>query len=99
MVSYRDENEAKIDELCKPVPLAEVMDRVKRTKRTIDRWIKDGHLRVIHLENPPEDVVILRDLVETDKAMRDALAASKAAIAAKAGRRQQATQDPPATAS
>jgi predicted site-specific integrase-resolvase len=95
MTHYRDENEARIDELCKPIPLADVLQHVHRvtSKRTIDRWIKAGRLRVVHLTNPPEDVVILRELLETEKAMRDALAASKAAIAARAGHHPQTPTD------
>jgi hypothetical protein len=89
---YRDRTDAKLDDLCRPVPLADVMARIPRSKRTIDRWIKDGRLRVIQLWDPPEKVVLLRDLVELEKEMRDALQASRDRIAAHGRARHEAAQ-------
>jgi hypothetical protein len=82
MTTYRDIHDARIDTLCRPIPLAEVMARTGRSKRTIDRWIKTERLRVIELQNPPEKVVIARELFDLETQMRNALQASRDRIAA-----------------
>jgi hypothetical protein len=91
---YRDETDAKLDRLCVPIPVAEIVQHIRRSQRTIDRWIKDGHLRVIHLQNPPENVVIKRDLVDLEKRMRDASRASRDRIA-EIGRAKRAQKENP----
>lgn len=53
------------DPLFRPLTLRQAMDLVGRSDDTINRWIKEGHLRVIHLKDPPEDVLIERDVVDT----------------------------------
>jgi hypothetical protein len=59
------------DPLCRPISIADAMARTGRSRRTIDRWIHDGQLRVVRLENPPEDVLIEREVVTLEKARRD----------------------------
>jgi len=93
MPNYRDIHDARIDTLCRPIPLTEVMARTGRSKRTIDRWIKAERLRVIELQNPPEKVVILRELVELEKEMRTALQTSRDRIAAIGHARRKAEEN------
>lgn len=59
------------DPLCRPISIADAMARTGRSRRTIDRWIHDGQLRVVRLDNPPEDVLIEREVVTLEKARRD----------------------------
>jgi hypothetical protein len=101
MTHYRDQHDARLDELCKPVPLAEVLGRIgnQRSQRTIDRWIKAGRLRVIDLGAPPGKVVILRELLELEHEMTAAVAASKANIAARGRARRKTPQEPTEPAS
>lgn len=95
MTTYRDKHDARLDGLCKPVPLAEVVARIgnQRSQRTIDRWIKDGRLRVIDLGDPPGKVVILRELLELEQEMTAAVEASKANIAARGRARRTTPQE------
>jgi len=60
------------DPLFRPVSIEEAMRITGRSRRTLDRWIHDGRLRVVRLENPPEDVVIEQQLVDVEKTTRDA---------------------------
>jgi len=60
------------DPLCRPISIADAMARTGRSRRTIDRWIHDGQLRVVRLKDPPEDVLIEREVVNLEKARRDA---------------------------
>lgn len=60
------------DPLFRPISIADAMARTGRSRRTIDRWIHDGRLRTFRLENPPEDVLIEREVVDLEKAHRDA---------------------------
>lgn len=60
------------DPLFRPISIADAMSRTGRSRRTIDRWIHDGRLRTFRLENPPEEVLIERDVVTLEKACRDA---------------------------
>lgn len=53
------------DPLFRPLTLKQAMELVGRSDDTINRWIKEGHLRVIHLKDPPEDAVIMREVVDT----------------------------------
>lgn len=74
------------DPLFTPLTIAEVMERTGRSKKTIDRWIKDGRLATVKLDNPPETVAIERDVVELEQRMRANLKASRDAITARGGR-------------
>lgn len=60
------------DPLFRPISIADAMARTGRSRRTLDRWIHDGKLRVVRLDNPPEEVLIERDVVALEKACRDA---------------------------
>jgi hypothetical protein len=60
------------DPLFRPISIADAMARTGRSRRTIDRWIHDGRLHIFRLDNPPEDVLIERDVVALEKACRDA---------------------------
>ena len=74
-MSTDDYDAARADKLCRPITMAEAMRRTGRSKRTIDRWIVDGHLRRVQLD---QDVVLVeREIVEYDKRMRDNLKASR----------------------
>jgi hypothetical protein len=53
------------DPLFRPLTLKQAMELVGRSDDTINRWIKQGHLRLIHLKDPPEDAVIMREVVDT----------------------------------
>lgn len=66
------ERAARADPLFRPLTIAEVVKRTGRSRRTIDRWIKDGRLRVIQLSEPPERVVIARDAIKVERATRRA---------------------------
>lgn len=54
------------DPLFRPISIADAMALTGRSKDTIDRWIKQGHLRVVRLEQPPEDALIEREVVDTE---------------------------------
>lgn len=60
------------DPLFRPISIEDAMSRTGRSRRTIDRWIHDGRLRVVSLGWPPEPVLIEREVVETEKARRSA---------------------------
>ena len=53
------------DPLFRPLTIKQAMELTRRSDDTINRWIKEGHLRVIHLKDPPEDVLIEREVVDT----------------------------------
>jgi hypothetical protein len=53
------------DPLFRPISIRQAMELTRRSDDTINRWIKDGHLRVIHLKDPPEDALIEREVVDT----------------------------------
>jgi predicted DNA-binding transcriptional regulator AlpA len=63
------------DPLFRPITMAEAMARTGRSRRTIDRWVKDGHLRRVQLEDRTP-IFVEREVVEYDKRMRDNLRAS-----------------------
>lgn len=65
------------DPLFRPISIEDAMARTRRSRRTIDRWIHDGRLRTFNLENPPETVLIERDLVALEKQCRDARATGR----------------------
>lgn len=54
------------DPLFRPISIKDAMRLTGRSKDTIDRWIKQGHLRVVRLEQPPEDALIEREVVDTE---------------------------------
>lgn len=60
------------DPLFRPISIEDAMARTRRSRRTIDRWIHDGRLRTFQLEDPPEVVLIERDVVEMERAARTA---------------------------
>lgn len=66
------------DPLFRPVSIKQAMAITGRSRRTIDRWIRDGHLRTVRIQDPPEDVLVERDVVRVEKAMRDSLRQSQA---------------------
>jgi len=43
------------DPLFRPISIADAMRLTRRSDDTINRWIKQGHLRVVRLADPPED--------------------------------------------
>lgn len=53
------------DPLFRPISFAEAMKITGRSDDTINRWIKEGHLRVVRLKQPPEDALIEREVVDT----------------------------------
>lgn len=74
------------DPLCQLLTIAEVMERTGRTRRTVDRWIKNGQLAIVKLDDPPTTVAAIGDVLEVEQRMRAAATASKDAIAARGGR-------------
>ena len=60
------------DPLFRPISIAEAMRLTDRSWDTIDRWIKEKALRVVRLKDPPEDVLIEREVVDTALATRRA---------------------------
>lgn len=53
------------DPLFRPISFKEAMELTGRSDDTINRWITQGHLRVVHLKDPPEDALIEREVVDT----------------------------------
>lgn len=60
------------DPLFRPISVADAMRLTGRSGDTIDRWIRQGHLRVVRLQDPPEDALIEREVVDTALAKRRA---------------------------
>lgn len=58
------------DPLCRPISIEDAMARTARSRRTIDRWIQEKKLRVVRLGNPPEVVLVEREVVEAERASR-----------------------------
>jgi hypothetical protein len=58
------------DPLFRPISVADAMALTNRSKGTIDRWIKQGHLRVVRLKDPPQDALIEREVVDTEHSKR-----------------------------
>lgn len=65
------------DPLFRPISIEDAMARTRRSRRTIDRWIHDGRLRTFQLEDPPEVVLIEREVVALEKQCRDARAVGR----------------------
>lgn len=60
------------DPLLRPLTVKQAMALTGRSERTIDRWIHDGRLRTVRLTHPPEDVLIEREVLEVERATRQA---------------------------
>lgn len=62
------------DPLLRPLTIAQAMELTGRSDRTIHRWIHDGRLRTVRLpgRQPPEDVLIEREVLEVERATRQA---------------------------
>lgn len=60
------------DPLFRPLSIKEAMRLTGRSERTIERWIHDGRLRTVRLKDPPETVVVERDVLEVERATRRA---------------------------
>mgnify|MGYP001564357448 CR=1 FL=1 len=65
------------DPLFRPISIEDAMARTGRSRRTIDRWIHDGRLRTVRLDDPPEVVLIEREVVALEKRCRDARATGR----------------------
>lgn len=86
MTGYESPDQARLDALCRPMTMAEVMRATGRTRRTIDRWVEHGELTKYELEHPREIVFNARDVAETEKRMRDAAQENKDRIRRRGGR-------------
>lgn len=53
------------DPLFRPISFKDAMELTGRSDDTLNRWIKEGHLRVVRLKDPPEDALIEREVVDT----------------------------------
>lgn len=53
------------DPLFRPISIRDAMELTGRSDDTINRWITQGHLRVVRLKDPPEDALIEREVVDT----------------------------------
>lgn len=60
------------DPLFRPLSFKQAMELVGRSDDTLNRWIREGHLRVVHLKDPPEDALIEREVVDTARLKRRA---------------------------
>lgn len=61
------------DPLLRPLTIAQAMALTGRSERTIERWIHDGRLRKVRLGgDQPQDVLIEREVLETERATRRA---------------------------
>lgn len=61
-----------------PLSISEVMRMTGRSRRTIDRWIKDGHLHAVDLGGFDGVVLDRGEVARHEKRMRDNQAASRA---------------------
>lgn len=60
-----------------PMTIAEAMKLTGRSKRTIDRWIKDGHLHAVDLGGFNGVIVDRGEVTRHEKHMRDNLKESR----------------------
>lgn len=60
------------DPLFRPITIEAAMARTGRSRRTIDRWISSGNLRVVRLAYPDEVVLVEREVLEMERAARAA---------------------------
>ena len=51
--------------------VSQAMKATGRSKRTIDRWIKDGHLHSVDLGGYDGVIVPRKEVAEVEKQMRD----------------------------
>jgi excisionase family DNA binding protein len=61
----------------RPLTIEQAAQRVRRSQRTIRKWITGGQITAYEVENPREVVLIEKDVVELEKANRDAFAAGR----------------------
>lgn len=60
------------DPLLRPLTITQAMVLTGRSERTINRWIHDGRLRKVRLKDPPEDLLIEREVLEIERETRQA---------------------------
>lgn len=65
------------DPMFKPLTIEQAAVRVSRSQRTIRKWIASRQITAYEVQNPREVVVIEKDVVEVEKANRDAFAAGR----------------------
>lgn len=82
---YGNEDEARADPLFRALTIAEVMARTGRTRRTVDRWLKDGRIEPVVLGDG-QRVLVERDVVELERDMRKAAEANRQRVRDRAGR-------------
>jgi excisionase family DNA binding protein len=81
------------DPLLRPLTIKQAMELTGRGKRTIDRWIQQGRLRKVRLGgDPPEEVLIEREVLDAERATRRA--ARQGRPRPKAAQAVEATADP-----
>jgi excisionase family DNA binding protein len=57
--------------------MSQAMKMTGRSKRTIDRWIKDGHLHSVNLGGFDGTIMPRSEVAEVEKRMRDNQAATR----------------------
>lgn len=62
-----------------PISISEAMKLTGRSKRTIDRWIKDGHLHPVDMGGFDGVIVDRMEVARAEKQMRDNQQASREA--------------------
>lgn len=82
------------DPLFKPLTLAQVLEATGRSRRTIERWVKGGRLTAYE-DAHARKVFIEKQVVEAEAAMEESARASRAAIAARAGKPRETPETPP----
>lgn len=65
------------DPMFRPLTIEQAAARVSRSRRTIRKWIADGRVTAYEVQNPREIVLVEKDVVEVEKANRDAFAAGR----------------------
>lgn len=65
------------DPMFRPLTIEQAALRVRRSQRTIRKWIADQRITAYEVQNPREVVLIEKDVVEVEKANRDAFAAGR----------------------
>lgn len=65
------------DPLFRPLTLAEAAAVTSRSQKTVRRWVREGRLTAFEMGNRREIVLVERDVVEVEKAARDAFAAGR----------------------
>lgn len=84
-MTYSSREHAAADPLCRPLSLRQATELTGRTRRTIDRWIADKRLHPVVMDG--QRILIEREVVEVDRAMRRAAEANRQRIRDLAGRR------------